>query len=57
MKQNITLNEDTIIKLQELLVEIDEEESKANYDEIDADLVLENTYKILNIVRKVVLRR
>ena len=51
----IELDEDTIIKLQELIIEIDDEESKADYDEIDEDVVCNNIYNILDIVRKLVL--
>lgn len=55
MKHNITLNEDTIIKLQELFIEIDEETAKPVL-ECNIDIVTNNQYEILGIIKKLVLR-
>jgi hypothetical protein len=54
MNNQITLNEETIIKLQELFIEIDEETNKPE-SEYNLDTVVSNQYEILDIVKKIVL--
>jgi hypothetical protein len=54
MKKQITLTNDTIYTLRNLITEIDYEESLGDSEETNGDLVTENLYKILDIVRGVV---
>ena len=51
MKNQITLTNDTIYTLRNLINDIDYEESLE--DECNGDLVIEDLYKILDIVRGV----
>lgn len=48
------LKKDTLEQLKKLINEIDIEESKDNFDDIDIDIVTFNQYKIIDIVRELV---
>lgn len=50
--KEIVFKDDVRYQLRKLLNEIDNEESKDEYEEMDIDLVVENTSKILDIVRR-----
>ena len=52
MQNKVTLNEETIKMLRSLIGQIDSEES--NEEECDVDVVVENLYKVCDIVRGLV---
>ncbi len=52
MKNQITLNEEAIKTLRSLIGEIDANEG--NEEECDADVVVENLYKVCDIVREAI---
>ena len=54
MNNQIALNEETIIKLQELFCEIDEETHKPVL-ECNIDIITNNQYEILDIVKRLVM--
>lgn len=57
MNNAIELPENTIIKLQELIIEIDEVEKEYDDgDRDDCDIVIENLYKIKDLISTYVLQ-
>lgn len=51
MKHTITLNKETIERLRTLINEMDNEEGS---DECDIDIVIDDMYKVCDIVREIV---
>ena len=51
MKQHVTLSEETLTKLTILVAEIDREEAS---DDPNVDIVVENMYQMLDLVRTLV---
>ena len=52
--QKVYIDEVNLNALRNLLAQIDEEESKENYEDIDTDNVLELTSDLIHIVRNII---
>ena len=55
MNNTITLSNETIETLKGLIAEINYEESQSNYEDINSDLVIDNLYKMFNILEGIIL--
>lgn len=54
MKTNVALPKETLCTLRNLIAEIDFEESHMEDEECDSDIVVENLYKIVDILRPII---